>query len=206
LEKRAAIYVRVSTDKQTVENQVRELHRIAERRGWQIVEEYHDAGISGAKGRDQRPALDRMLKDASKRRFDVVMAWAIDRLGRSLIDLLGTIQHLEACGVDVYLDQQSIDTTTPAGKLMFQMTGAFAEFERSMIRQRVKAGLKRAVEQGTKLGRPRVSPSIEKRIQTHLRQGKGILKVATELGVGTSTVQRIKEEMSGPFVHAGEAA
>jgi DNA invertase Pin-like site-specific DNA recombinase len=206
MEKRAAIYVRVSTDKQTVENQVRELHRIAERRGWQIVEEYHDAGISGAKGRDQRPGLDRMLKDASKRRFDVVMAWAIDRLGRSLIDLLGTIQHLEACGVDVYLDQQSIDTTTPAGKLMFQMTGAFAEFERSMIRQRVKAGLKRAVEQGTKLGRPRVSPSIEKRIQTHLRQGKGILKVATELGVGTSTVQRIKEEMSGPFVHAGEAA
>jgi DNA invertase Pin-like site-specific DNA recombinase len=206
MEKRAAIYVRVSTDKQTVENQVRELHRIAERRGWQIVEEYHDAGISGAKGRDQRPGLDRMLKDATKRRFDVVMAWAIDRLGRSLIDLLGTIQHLEACGVDVYLDQQSIDTTTPAGKLMFQMTGAFAEFERSMIRQRVKAGLKRAVEQGTKLGRPRVSPSIEKRIQTHLRQGKGILKVATELGVGTSTVQRIKEEMSGPFVHAGEAA
>jgi len=206
MEKRAAIYVRVSTDKQTVENQVRELHRIAERRGWQIVEEYHDAGISGAKGRDQRPGLDRMLKDASKRRFDVVMAWAIDRLGRSLIDLLGTIQHLEACGVDVYLDQQSIDTTTPAGKLMFQMTGAFAEFERSMIRQRVKAGLKRAVEQGTKLGRPRVSPSIEKRIQSHLRQGKGILKVATELGVGTSTVQRIKEEMSGPFVHASEAA
>jgi len=206
MEKRAAIYVRVSTDKQTVENQVRELHRIAERRGWQIVEEYHDAGISGAKGRDQRPGLDRMLKDASKRRFDVIMAWAIDRLGRSLIDLLGTIQHLEACGVDVYLDQQSIDTTTPAGKLMFQMTGAFAEFERSMIRQRVKAGLKRAVEQGTKLGRPRVSPSIEKRIQSHLRQGKGILKVATELGVGTSTVQRIKEEMSGPFVHAGEAA
>jgi DNA invertase Pin-like site-specific DNA recombinase len=204
MEKRAAIYVRVSTDKQTVENQVRELHRIAERRGWQIVEEYHDAGISGAKGRDQRPGLDRMLKDASKRRFDVVMAWAIDRLGRSLIDLLGTIQHLETCGVD--LDQQSIDTTTPAGKLMFQMTGAFAEFERSMIRRRVRAGLKRAVEQGTKLGRPRVSPSIEKRIQTHLRQGKGILKVATELGVGTSTVQRIKEEMSGPFVHAGEAA
>ena len=206
MEKRAAIYVRVSTDKQTVENQVRELHRIAERRGWQIVEEYHDAGISGAKGRDQRPGLDRMLKDASKRRFDVIMAWAIDRLGRSLIDLLGTIQHLEACRVDLYLDQQSVDTTTPAGKLMFQMTGAFAEFERSMIRQRVKAGLKRAVEQGTKLGRPRVSPSIEKRIQTHLRQGKGILKVATELGVGTSTVQRIKEEMSGPFVHAGEAA
>src|SRR5215831_17288955 len=139
--KRAAIYVRVSTDGQTVENQVRELRQVAERRGWTIVETYSDAGISGAKGRDQRPGLDQMLKDAQRRSFDVVMAWAIDRLGRSLIDLLGTIQHLEAVGVDLYLDQQSIDTTTPAGKLLFQMTGAFAEFERSMIRQRVRAGL-----------------------------------------------------------------
>jgi DNA invertase Pin-like site-specific DNA recombinase len=94
--KRAAIYVRVSTDKQTVENQVQALRQIAERRGWEVVEQYSDAGISGAKGRDGRPGLDRMLKDASKRRFDVVMAWAIDRLGRSLIDLLGTIQTLEA--------------------------------------------------------------------------------------------------------------
>ncbi len=103
-----------------------------------------------------------MLKDASRRRFDVVMAWAIDRLGRSLIDLLGTIQTLEACGVDLYLDQQSIDTTTPAGRLMFQVTGAFAEFERSMIRQRVRAGLARAVQQGKHLGRPKIDPAIEK--------------------------------------------
>jgi DNA invertase Pin-like site-specific DNA recombinase len=198
MQKRAAIYVRVSTDKQTVENQLRELRRIAERRGWHVVEEYHDAGISGAKGRDQRPGLDQMLKDASRRKFDVVMAWAIDRLGRSLIDLLGTIQQLEACKVDLYLDQQSIDTTTPAGRLMFQMTGAFAEFERSMIRQRVKAGLKRAVEQGKQLGRPKIDPALERRIQSHLRKGTGILKVASELGVGTGTVQRVKDEMS-PF-------
>ena len=148
MEKRAAIYVRVSTDKQTIENQLRELRQIAQRRGWQVVDEYHDAGISGAKGREDRPGLDKMLQDAQRRRFDVVMAWAIDRLGRSLIDLLGTIQTLEACSVDLYLDQQSIDTTTPAGRLMFQITGAFAEFERSMIRQRVNAGLKRAVEAG----------------------------------------------------------
>jgi len=114
--KRAAIYVRVSTDKQTIENQLRELRRIAEHRGWKIVEEYRDAGISGAKGREARPGLDEMLKDAQRRRFDIVMAWAIDRLGRSLIDLLGTIQALEACGVDLYLDQQALDTTTPAGK------------------------------------------------------------------------------------------
>jgi DNA invertase Pin-like site-specific DNA recombinase len=92
----AAIYVRVSTDKQTVENQVRELRQIAERRGWEVVEQYSDAGISGSKGRDDRPGLDQMLKDAQRRRFDVVMAWAIDRLGRSLIDLLGTIQALES--------------------------------------------------------------------------------------------------------------
>lgn len=193
--KRAAIYVRVSTDKQTVENQLRELRQIAERRGWEVVEVYSDAGISGAKGRDQRPGLDQMLKDAGKRRFDVVMAWAIDRLGRSLIDLLGTIQQLEACSVDLYLDQQSIDTTTPAGRLMFQVTGAFAEFERSMIRQRVHAGLKRAKEQGKRLGRPTIDATTERRIQSHLRKGTGILKVAGICGVGTGTVQRIKAEM-----------
>jgi len=199
--KRAAIYVRVSTDEQTVENQIRELRQIAQRRGWEVVEEYHDAGISGARGRDKRPGLDKMLKDASKRRFDVTMAWAIDRLGRSLIDLLGTIQTLDACGVDLYLDQQAIDTTTPAGKLMFQVTGAFAEFERSIIRQRINAGLKRAVEQGRQLGRPKIDPAIEKRIRRQLLAGKGILRVARECKVGTGTVQRIAKEMAGerPF-------
>jgi len=146
--KRAALYVRVSTDSQTVENQIRELRQVAGRRGWDVIEVYSDAGISGAKGRNGRPGLDSMLKDASRRKFDIVMAWAIDRLGRSLIDLLDTIQHLEACGVDLYLDQQAIDTTTPMGKLVFQVTGAFAEFERTMIRQRVKAGLKRAGRSG----------------------------------------------------------
>ena len=150
-------------------------------------------------GRDGRPGLDQMLKDASRRKFDVVMAWAIDRLGRSLIDLLGTIQTLEASGVDLYLDQQSIDSTTPAGKLMFQVCGAFGEFERSMIRQRINAGLKRAKARGKQLGRPRIDATIEKRIQAQLRGGKGILKVARELGVGSGTVQRVRREMTGPF-------
>ena len=129
-QKRAAVYLRVSTDHQSVESQNRELRQIAECRGWTVVEAYSDAGISSAKRRDQRPGLDAMLKDASRRKFDVVMAWAIDRLGRSLIDLLGTIEHLEAARVDLYLDQQNIDTTSPMGKLVFQITGAFAEFER----------------------------------------------------------------------------
>ena len=103
--KRAALYVRVSTDHQSVDNQLQELGQIAERRGWTVVATYRDAGISGTKGRDRRPGLDAMLKDAGRRKFDIVMAWAIDRLGRSLIDLLRTIQDLEAVGVDLYLDQ-----------------------------------------------------------------------------------------------------
>jgi DNA invertase Pin-like site-specific DNA recombinase len=193
--RRAAIYARVSTDHQSVENQIRELTQVAERRGWEIVQVYTDAGISGAKGRAQRPGLDEMLKDATRRKFDIVMSWAIDRLGRSLIDLLGTIQHLETVGVDLYLDQQSIDTTTPMGKLVFQVTGAFAEFERSMIRQRIKAGLKRAVAQGAKLGRPKVDAALERKAQKELKKGVGILRVAKTLGLGTGTVQRIKQEM-----------
>jgi DNA invertase Pin-like site-specific DNA recombinase len=149
-----------------------------------------------------------MLKDASRRRFDVVMAWALDCLGRSLIDLLGTIQALEVCGVDLYLDQQSIDTTTPARRLMFQVTGAFAEFERSMIRQRVRAGLARAVQQGKRLGHPKIDPATEKRIQARLRAGMGIIKAARQCKVGVGTVQRIKAEMEGtrPFDAASAAA
>jgi DNA invertase Pin-like site-specific DNA recombinase len=192
----AALYVRVSTDGQTVENQVRELKLIAERRGWEVTQTYNDAGISGAKRRDQRPGLDQMLKDASRRRFDVVMAWSIDRLGRSLADLLTTIEELEACGVDLFLEQQAIDTTTPAGRLMFQVCGAFAEFERSIIRQRVKLGLKRAVAQGKRLGRPPIGTDTERRIERGLRKGVGVLKLAKQLGVGTGTVQRVKKEMA----------
>jgi DNA invertase Pin-like site-specific DNA recombinase len=177
--KRAALYVRVSTDAQTLENQIRELRQVAERRGWDVVEVYRDAGISGTKGRDGRAGLDTMLKDASRRRFDVIMAWAIDRLGRSLTDLLHIIQHLEACGVDLYL---------------IQVTGAFAEFERTMIRQRIKAGLKRAVAQGVKLGRPKIDSATERKVRKQLAKGVGILKVAKSLGIGTGTVQRIAKE------------
>ena len=194
--KRAAIYTRVSTDKQTIENQVQSLTKVAEHRGWQIVENYSDKGISGAKGRKDRPGLDQLLNDASKGKFDVVMVWAIDRMGRSLIDLLGTIQHLEACKVDVYIDQQNIDTTTPAGRLMFQITGAFAEFERHMIRVRINAGLSRAVKEGKTLGRPSIDPKLEQRIEAALKRGdKGMLAIAAEFGVGSGTVQRIKADM-----------
>jgi len=192
--RRVALYLRVSTDKQTVENQEIQLRQIAERRGWEVVEIYNDAGISGAKGRKDRPGLDQMLNDASRRKFDVVMAWAIDRLGRSLVDLLGTIQHLEAVGVDLYLDQQAIDTTTPMGKLVFQITGAFAEFERSMIRTRVYAGLPRARAQGKILGRPKVDEKTEAAIRHALKRGTGIKKTAKLLGCGIATVYRVRNE------------
>jgi DNA invertase Pin-like site-specific DNA recombinase len=157
-----------------------------------VVEIYSDAGISGSTGRADRPGLDRMLNDASRRHFDIVLVWAIDRLGRSLIDLLGTIQHLEAVGVDLYIDQQAIDTTTPMGKLMFQVCGAFAEFERSMIKTRIHAGLKRARAQGKALGRPKAAAAIRR----SLEQGIGIKKTAATLGCGIGTVIRVRNEAS----------
>jgi len=207
--KRAALYVQVSTDHQSVENQVRELKQVAERRGWTVIEVYRDAGISGSKGRDKRPGLDAMLKDANRRKFDIVMAWAIDRLGRSLIDLLGTIEHLEKVGVDLYLDQQNIDTTTPTGRLLFQITGAFGEFERSMIRQRVRAGLNvikdklardgkfvsKAGKVRRRLGRPGAEPDKIQRARRELAKGIGIGKVAREVGLGVGTVHRLKREV-----------
>ena len=196
MSKRAALYLRVSTDKQTVENQRTALTAIAERRGWQIVTTYTDAGISGAKGRKDRPGLDAMLKEAQRGAFDVLMAWSIDRIGRSLIDLLATIQHLEACHVDLYLDQQSLDTTTPAGKLMFSVTGAFAEFERSMIRQRIHAGLKRAMAEGKTLGRPLNDPNAIAKAKRALRKGMGINRTAKLVGLSNGTVQRLKVQLA----------
>jgi DNA invertase Pin-like site-specific DNA recombinase len=114
----------------------------------EIVHVYKDHGISGAKGRDQRPAFDQLIRDANQRKFDMVMAWSVDRLGRSLQDLVGFLSELHALHVDLFLHQQGLDTTTPGGKAMFQMMGVFAEFERSMIQERVRAGLRRAVAAG----------------------------------------------------------
>jgi len=153
--KRAAVYLRVSTDGQTTENQRLALEAVAAQRGWSIVATYEDAGVSGAKGRDKRPGLDTLLRDATRARFDAVMSWAMDRLGRSLADLIDTLRTLEGASVDLFLHQQAIDTTMPAGRMFFHVTGAFAEFERDMIRSRVNAGLDRARAKGVRLGRPK---------------------------------------------------
>ena len=200
---RATLYTRVSTSGQTVENQRRELEQAAAQRGWQVVATYSDEGISGAKGRDQRPGLDAMLKDATRGKFDVVMCWAVDRLGRSLLDLVGTLQEIHGAKVDLFLHQQGIDTTTPGGRAMFGMMGVFAEFERSMIQERIKAGIARAraetpeqrrEKQKLAIGRPKITGNIETAIKERLTAGTGILKVARELKVGTGTVQRIQRE------------
>ena len=189
--KKVALYSRVSTDRQTTENQLIELRTVAERQGWVIVDEYIDEGISGAKGRDQRPEFDRLLKDATRKRFDLIASWSVDRLGRSLQNLISFLSEIHAKKVDLYLHQQGMDTTTPAGKALFQMMGVFAEFERAMIQERVKAGLERARAQGKKLGRPPVSADIETRITELRAEGAGKLKIAKTLGIGVSTVQRV---------------
>src|SRR6478735_3861551 len=163
--KRAAIYLRVSTQDQATANQEHELRQAAERAGWQVAKVYKDHGISGAKGRNGRPAFDALCRDATTRQFDVVMAWNVDRLGRSLKDLVAFLSELHALGIDLFLHQQGLDTTTPAGKAMFQMMGVFAEFERAIIRERVKSGLKRAKSEGKQLGRPRIAPALEERIR-----------------------------------------
>src|SRR5262245_40083700 len=195
--KRAVLYLRVSTIDQTTANQERELREVANRMGREVTRVYKDHGVSGARGRDKRPAFDAMCRDATQRRFDVIMAWSVDRLGRSLQDLVAFLSEIHALRIDLYLHQQGIDTTTPAGKAMFQMMGVFAEFERAMIQERVRAGLARARSEGKRLGRPPIAPELEDRIRKALATpGRpGVRKIAERFGVDPGTVQRI----SRPF-------
>lgn len=192
--RRVALYARVSTDSQTTENQLQELRAVAARQGWEIVCEYIDRGVSGAKGREGRPQFDRLLKAATRREFDMIASWSVDRLGRSLQHLVQFMADIQAKGVGLYLHQQAIDTSTPSGKALFQMCGVFAEFERSMIQERVKAGLARAVKDGKTLGRPPVSVKVERQVLAARARGDGMLKIAKALGIGTGTVQRIVSE------------
>ncbi|OYZ89587.1 MAG: resolvase, partial [Xanthobacter sp. 17-67-6] len=180
--RRVAFYFRVSIHDQTTENQRRELQAVADKAGWNVVATFEDAGISGAKGRQQRPGYDALLKAITRREVDMVAAWSVDRLGRSMPDLVAFLSDLHARGADLYLHQQAMDTTTPSGRAMFQMMGVFAEFERAMIQERVKAGLARAKAEGRKLGRPTIGTDMEARVRALRAQGMGIVKVAKTLG------------------------
>jgi DNA invertase Pin-like site-specific DNA recombinase len=191
--RRAVLYLRVSTVEQTTANQERELRGIAGRIGCEITKVYKDHGISGAKGRDKRPQFDALCKAAARREFDVVMAWSVDRLGRSLQDLVAFLGELHAVGIDLFLHQQGLDTTTPAGKAMFGMMGVFAEFERAMIQERVRAGLRRARDEGKVLGRPKIDADVERAILADLRKKDrpGVRVIAAKHRVAVNTVQRI---------------
>ena len=188
MSKRIAIYARVSTSAQTCENQLTELRTVADRAGYQIVAEFVDEGISGSKGRSDRPALDRMLKECTKRRFDLVMCWDISRLGRSVQHLIDIMNELQSLRIDLFFLKQGMDTSSASGRMMFSVFGALAEYERELIRERVIAGQARAKAAGVKFGRPKtITQNTKDTIRLMREQGIGIRKIAKTLGVGISS-------------------
>jgi DNA invertase Pin-like site-specific DNA recombinase len=195
--KRVALYLRVSTTEQTTKNQRRELVAVAKRHGWQVAAVFEDAAVSGAKGRNGRPGLDALMKAVTRREIDMVAAWSVDRLGRSLMDLLEFLKELHTKGVDLYLHQQGVDTSTPSGRAMFQMMGVFAEFERAMIRERVLAGLARARSEGRVPGRKRLEETDAGKvaaIRSLRARGTGLRRISRTLAVGVGTVMRVLGE------------
>jgi len=183
-----ALYARVSTlNNQDPEMQLAELREYAGRRGWQIVEEFTDQGVSGSK--ESRPALNRLMADAYRRRFDAVLVWKIDRFGRSLKHLINSLAELAALGVAFISLRDNLDLSTPSGRLMFQIIGAMAEFERALIQERVRAGIRNAKAKGTRIGRPRVFVDAT-RIATLRAQGLSWSQIVSVMGIGKGTAQR----------------
>jgi DNA invertase Pin-like site-specific DNA recombinase len=194
--KRVALYLRVSTagNGQTTLNQQRELEAVAARSGWRIVHVYEDNGISGSRGRERRPALDALMKAATRREFDLVAAWSVDRLGRSLQHLVQLFAEFRSLNVDLYLHQQHVDSSTPSGRALVQMSAVFAEFERAMLLERTRAGLARARAQGKRIGRPRARGATDARIRALRAQGMGMVAIARKLKCGGGTVWRALRE------------
>lgn len=188
---KTAIYLRVSTKQQDTSNQKKVLEEVAQRAGWEIVAVFEDEGISGAKGRSDRPGLDNLLKAVTRREIDKVLVWSVDRLGRSLKDLISTLDEILNSGAELYLHVQAVDTSTAAGKAMFQMLGIFAEFERGIIQERVRAGLEKARAKGVKLGRKRIAPILAKQIVSLSKAGLSQSKIAKRVGVSQPSVSNI---------------
>lgn len=192
---RVALYTRVSTDRQTTENQLAELRQWAERAGHEVVAVYEDKGISGAKGRDKRPAFDRALKGCNRREFDILAVWSSDRLGRSLPHLVDVLETIRSTNVGLYIHTQALDTTTPSGRALFGMLGVFAELERELIRERVNAGLARARREGKRLGRPRGADYTPDAIRSALLDGKSVREAAAATGASRGTVGSIRKAL-----------
>lgn len=188
---RVAIYARVSTKKQTVDSQMSDLMAVAKSAGWEISAVFKDEGYSGSKSQNERPALQAAMQAATRREFDVLAIWSIDRLARSTAHLVSVMMDLRANNVDLYAHRQAIDTSTPTGRMMWQLLGVFAEFEREMIRERVVAGLENARARGIKLGRPSIDKIVENKILELRASGMGLVKIGRTLHVGTSQVQRV---------------
>ncbi len=199
--KRVAIYLRVSSGEQTTDNQRLELEAWAARCGYTVTQVYEDHAVSGAKTSNQRPALSALLKDAVRRRFDLVAVWAVDRLGRSLTDLLATLQTLKESKVGLFLHQQGLDTSTAAGNAFFQMLGVFAEFERAIIVERVNAGIARAKVKGTKsgkaIGRPALKLKEVEAARKALAKGLSIRAAAEAAGISVGSVAALKRGVAG---------
>jgi len=192
---RTAIYARVSTEDQSYDMQVEELRRIASQSNWEVVGEYKEK-VSGGKGRADRKELDKLLKALHTREVDNVMVWKLDRLGRSVADLLNTIEIIRTAGANLYSRDDGIDTNTSMGKLMFTVVSAFAEFQKDIINENVKAGVARAKEKGVRFGRPPIKVRRKERIKSKLAEGKSIRETARELKESVGTVSRIRKLMN----------
>jgi DNA invertase Pin-like site-specific DNA recombinase len=186
---RAAIYERVSTSSQTVDNQLTELRAVAARSGWYVTIELTDSGVSGAKRRDHRPAFDDLLRRATRREFDVIMVWSVDRLGRSIQHLVAFINEIQALGIDLYVHQQALNTATPAGRMVFSIFSVLGEYERELIRERIIAGQRRARSQGIKIGRPtKMNDAVRTSVKLLRDKGMSIREIAKRLEIGVGTV------------------
>lgn len=186
--KSVAIYARVSTDKQKVNMQLVELRDYVKRAGWKIHKEFIDEGYTGKN--TSRPAFKKMMDLARQRKFDVLLVWKLDRLSRSLKDLINTLDELGHLGIDFISYDNKLDTSSPTGKLSYQIIGAVAEFERDIISERVKAGLRNARRKGKRLGRPSVSPTIIKKAEALRKQGLSYRKIGKRLGVSEGLVRK----------------
>ena len=201
--RRAALYVRVSTSDrgQTVENQLQPLQEAAGRLGWTVVAIYRDEGISGTKGRDKRPGLDALLKGVARREFDIVAAWSVCRLGRSLSDLIGLLGELRSRDIDLYLHQQALDTSTPSGRMLFGMLGRVQRVREIDDPRSCPGGLDRARASGKRLGRPRTTPFKIDRIRAALDEGRGVRETARLLKVTAAKVSEVRRMSARPRLH-----